>query len=659
MSTLTHIPAGTVDAEDHPDGNPIVGEWVLVTLRKGPHDDADELEVSEHLGCVTHIGSNYAKVTFVQRGTTRVDLDDFWRHCRRAPDATERIESEILAQKRETARLMGQIKAITAGLSISPDRLGLPGLDTQALVLATSRQPVEDYKTALMLAKTETIPALMKAIKESNEEMATWMSAALIPIEAEVSKLGDSKALIEAQIFHVELYAGLCESVEQIANGSPAAIDEPIHLLQRRAYMDEECLMSYEAGGMKWKDIGRFHEWIARPENRDRLLPHPRCVLAFRVRRFEHERDQVSFSDFINMAFAGRDWDKATVLYLRNGERLYCLQTEIEFEEKLFPDFERMNGDQKLWARMWSNEGGKIDELITDGEYQEIVAGELAREQRAEQWEAMTPAQRKAWAVEHNDVWAGHDDGNHSFTREHFIGREDYFRRSDAFKPYVPECLHYDDIHRHITQEMLRHNRLVLILQGVLDRSTVFHPHLPISLASNTGFAQMIRLVYDDSRALTDGEKPDFEAYRERLNATIKEGTIVVGQEDAWLRREAERENNRARSGSFRDRTEYTRYRPSGDPGPGVVVRVQKWAPRARKATFHWERDSKHWRRSELVGASIDVPVSALLNVDAYQIGDYKQFFSDPRTRADYLKWAPLLLAAEDYKAGKGKGKLK
>lgn len=41
-----------------------------------------------------------------------------------------------------------------------------------------------------------------------------------------------------------------------------------------------------------------------------------------------------------------------------------------------------------------------------------------------------------------------------------------------------------------------------------------------------------------------------------------------------------------------------------------------------------------------------------LFNVDAYTPGDFRQFFEDPRTRAQYLKWAPYLLAAEEYHAG-------
>jgi len=45
-----------------------------------------------------------------------------------------------------------------------------------------------------------------------------------------------------------------------------------------------------------------------------------------------------------------------------------------------------------------------------------------------------------------------------------------------------------------------------------------------------------------------------------------------------------------------------------------------------------------------------DLHLSSLLNVDAYVPGDYRQFYLDPRTRQQYLQWAPLLLAAEDFK---------
>jgi hypothetical protein len=75
-----------------------------------------------------------------------------------------------------------------------------------------------------------------------------------------------------------------------------------------------------------------------------------------------------------------------------------------------------------------------------------------------------------------------------------------------------------------------------------------------------------------------------------------------------------------------------------------------------RKAIFQWNRkrlkDTWMKRYGDPISTSIAVPDARLLNVSAYKPGDFKQFFLDPRTRAQYLKWAPMLLAAEEYHAG-------
>ena len=55
------------------------------------------------------------------------------------------------------------------------------------------------------------------------------------------------------------------------------------------------------------------------------------------------------------------------------------------------------------------------------------------------------------------------------------------------------------------------------------------------------------------------------------------------------------------------------------------------------------------------IQAKITVPLEKLFNVSAYVPGDFKMFFNDPRTRRNYLKWAPLLIAAEEFHAGSEK----
>lgn len=229
---------------------------------------------------------------------------------------------------------------------------------------------------------------------------------------------------------------------------------------------------------------------------------------------------------------------------------------------------------------------------------------------------------------------------------------------------FTPDDVYYDDIARHIAGEMEKHNRLVLVLQGLLDRSPVLHPHPPWQLWTAEGFGQALELIYDASRGLTAGPPPDFEAYRARLNASLEVGSITVGQEEAWERHEAEKDNAR-RDRNWRDKGNYRpeRVRPYGDPGPGTLARVVGYKARAKRCSYHWTRQRLSYNQwngwgkkpSDRIPCTIEVPVSKLLNVSAYTPGDFHLFFDDPRTRADYLQWAPLLLEAEEHCAGNRK----
>ena len=110
---------------------------------------------------------------------------------------------------------------------------------------------------------------------------------------------------------------------------------------------------------------------------------------------------------------------------------------------------------------------------------------------------------------------------------------------------------------------------------------------------------------------------------------------------------------------SWRDRDvkwRPTRYKPQGNPGPGNLAKVVKWSPNSKRAKFVWNRerirDNIRLYSSEFIETSVTVDAEHLFNVSAYKKGDYLQFFRDPRTREQYLKWAPLLMEAEEYVRG-------
>lgn len=286
-----------------------------------------------------------------------------------------------------------------------------------------------------------------------------------------------------------------------------------------------------------------------------------------------------------------------------------------------------------------------VDDVITKADYDQRVADFDAKKALADQWE------RDA------DSMGGGKRGKfisgYSFENPHGHHLDGHEMR--GWHPFDPSSVYFDDAAEKVAERVQKYNRVAVIIQGLFDRSDVLHPHLPVQTWTPEGFDRAIELIYDGSDVLHDGQAPDFEAYRARCNASLNEDSVVVGQELVWMEREAEKENNRGNRGG---REPYLRFhRPHGNPGPGVLAKMAAWRPRAKTAVFIWYR-----RRSRGVGfggwdyspiqCSLSVPASKLFNVSAYEPGDFKQFFHDRRTRAQYLQWAPLLLTAEEYHAG-------
>lgn len=607
--------------------SPAVGEWYWTTT-----EDYSGKK-SRWLGCITHVGSNYFEVTGVSDGSVRVHADEFAATCEREPDAEKHIKQNIAAHAAETHRLMEKVIELTRRLAVSPDRaLENEQSETAALVLHSKTASMKDYKKALVKAKKDTLPDLFKKIEESNKAASMWMKAELIPLKAQANGMRGLLSAVEDRIFNVELYAGLVEEVALVRDGAPAHIGERVRLMQRRHYMDEECLANYETGGMEFKNIRAFDKWLARDDNFTRIFPHARCVVAFQVRRMEKEREAHTLLEIIQVLRDG-EADKLTFLYMRNGDKLYRLSTEIVFDEKLFPDMEREALRGVLYGKKNSH---SREEVITEAEYLGMVEDE-EREEAERLAKLATASEKDKWRYEHS-AWI----------------------HSDQYVRFDPATVFFDDIAEAVAGKIKHHNRIGLILQGLLDRSPVFHPHPPWSLYTPDGFASAIELVYDDSRALAPAELPDFEAYRARLNTSIKVGSITIGQEDAWQRAEAVKEHAR-RGRSYRyDRHDRTleRFTPYGNPGPGLFAKVTA-VGRTGKVTYAWQRARQtydRWNsRKGPINTSFTCDRGLVLCVDAYKPGDYKIFYADPRTRMEYLKWAPLLLEAEEWHAGNRK----
>ena len=602
-----------------------VGKWYWVKGREG-----------KWFGCAVEMGTNYVEIEgpseSYANGThsTRILIKDFYKHCTEELDPRGYIESKLAEHKQNINTNLLEINELTKMLGVNDDA---NESSNRSLSTISGTQDVKKYKNDLIKAKDKTIPELMESVRKNSELLASWMQAAIIPVKARIDSMSDFKKTIEGRIFNVDLYAGLSEKVAVVREGKPAKIADKLHLMQQRMYMDEECLLDYTSGGMDFHSIKDFDEWLLSNGNIDRLLPFPRCMAAFRVRRDTKERDR---TENIFVRIQMEQADKLTFMYIKNGEQVYRMNTELEFGEKIFPDITEFNDNEPMMAQVDAFKRTKS--IITKREYDVLVAAAKEKDKLYKQWAKENPS--KSWI--HNPHHTG-------------IGSSALSDLND-YHQFNNESVYYDDITKYIKDQIQLYNRIALIIQGLFDRSIVFAPHIPAKLWNGDGFNSVVTLVFDKDRTIHAGDKPDFEQYRTSCNASLKPGDIIVGIELPWMEQEAERENtiNARKYWDSRQHTNYRTYRPHNDDGPGYLARVV--AVNGAKCTVAWTRERKvanRYAHGDMIQVKFSAEISRLLNVSAYKRGDFLQFYQDPRTRAEYTKWAPLLLAAEDYLAGK------
>lgn len=636
-----------------------LGQWYWVKDDEIADEYKEQFPNGEWLGCVMIVGSNFIELRSPQTSKysyfeERVHLNDFFKKCRRELDPRGVIHGRVLFFKAKTERLLMEIRDITANLGVEPttgiEQVG----ETRSLsVLNAQTSDMKSYKRSLVKAQEKTLPNLFEEVEDSSKKMTSWMKADILPIQAAMGPMKSCMAAIEERIFHVELYAGLTEEIVQVRDGKPAASHEKVRLMQGRLYMDEECLIDYDAGGMDFSTLKKFDSWIARPHNTASILPHQRCVVAFRVRR--NAKDRGELTNFFQLfSRAGEEEaDKITVLYLRNGEQLFRLSTDQPLRDTLFPDLSEFDFSQPMMARI---ESEKVAELtkVSDLEDRRERA-RLREEERKIKYDEYEKAKKAKDHPHHKSSYNPHERDHWSNDRGHWV-------------PFDNTSVYYDEVKKSVEDDMKYYNRVVLILQGLFDRSPVFAPHFPAKLWTQEGFNRVVELIYDRDRALYAGEKPDFEAFRAQCNKMIKPGSVVIGMEDAWRKAEKKKEDEAGGPKYDRYGSKISRYSYYSDPGPGFLAVVS--SIKGRKVTCEYtrhreraEKSGSRYYRETIKGKDQGDPmqefftadISVLFNASAYTPGDYKMFLADPRTRAEYIKWAPFLLGSEDFAAGKRK----
>lgn len=726
--------------------------WLKVRQKEGSSSiTATKDGTEEMLVCVVGLGSNYARVKTPSGHSWRLHLEDLFPDvCRPCPNYRDVIRGHIDESRREISDLMGKVQEVTAQIGLRQEGASLDEAQT-ALATLSATDDAKAYEKALVKAKDETLPALFNQIEGASNELKMWMKAELLPVHAMANKAKSVIKEVEDRIFNVEIYAGISEEAILVRDGEPAPATEKLRVFQNLLYMDEECLLDYRGGGLDFSKEKDFDRWLAKKANADRILPFPRCLVAMQVRRYTKDRSEdARYQGLLgaHIKFEHEQFDKKTYLFVRNGDRIFRINSQMDFKRLIFPSRGEFSAEPLMFKPgSWSS-----DEItfITVRDYEARVKKEEEREEkhrawmrenpywpwrmktRREKWlawkEERTAARQKRyeermeargkthtvvhtikpskgeygtvdyveavteeveeplydsvfeeqvpdktnWRRREHEAFKCHGDFRYHWEREspyHPSNVEDR-ESTDGWEPFDSRSTGFDEAKACLDRKIKEWNRVSLVVQGLYDRSNLLDPHPPVRLWDPKGFEAAVDLIYDGEHAIHMGEPPDFEAYRRRTLETLGQGSVTIGQQAAWARKVREKEQERRNRDDRLDGDDAivkSWWLPKGEKGPGFVAEVALWRPNKREAVFRFERYAERatvWKESKnrpgwghkirgKVKETLTVPADDLFNVSAYRPGDYKQFFQDPRTRRDYMQWAPLLLTAEDWHAGK------
>ncbi len=123
-------------------------------------------------------------------------------------------------------------------------------------------------------------------------------------LQSYVSGMQEKIEKMNKVIGQIELYLGINEDIIQIQKGEKADQKTPISLRQQILYMDEETGVLLESGGLDYKSINEFDDWVIDNKNYEKLVPEEKGVVILRVRRNDkdYQTGNAMAEGFLNQA---------------------------------------------------------------------------------------------------------------------------------------------------------------------------------------------------------------------------------------------------------------------------------------------------------------------------------------------------------------------
>jgi hypothetical protein len=192
----------------------------------------------------------------------------------------------------------------------------------------------------LMTSSKSEIRRNQEIIKAKMAELDAMKRGLDAAMRVMVKELNEKKKMI----YMLETYLGVHEEIYTLSVGEAASEEEPLTLYQQILYMDEE-LGIWEDGGIDYRDIHKFDEWIS--NNYEKFLYAPKSVVAWQIRRKRKDYGDLD----VMVASEMHDANEETYFLFRNGQNLYRIWSNIKINHRLFPaldEFEKLMESKEL-----------------------------------------------------------------------------------------------------------------------------------------------------------------------------------------------------------------------------------------------------------------------------------------------------------------------
>ena len=249
--------------------------------------------------------------------------------------------------------------------------------------------------------------------------------------------------------------------------------------------------------------------------------------------------------------------------------------------------------------------------------------------------------------------------------------KEDYTKKEELV---TQDSVKFDDHMAKMDALIKKYNRVVILIQGLLDRSMVFHPHPPINLMKKGELDKWVNLIRDEETALP-GVKITFKEYLEQLNKTLNTGKwIFVLNQYRYAHKEKYSDEYYVRIHG-KDIKVKRPHRGYGGNDMPAICKVDSMKRDGSAVQVSWpkgenSRGKRVWVESttkpgwghyshQYETNRMDhewVPIQFVMNLSDYTPDDYKMFLCDRALQGQYLEWAGALLTAEDWARERAKG---